>query len=257
MIDPTRDIEQYLALAASLNLRITHVTETHIHADFVSGSRELAARSKATLHLSDEGGDDWRYRLRRRRRRGPAARGRCVRRRPGAGPGDAYAGAHAGARHLPRHRRRGGHRAHRGGDRRLRLRGRRGPPRPAGARGAGRGLDGIGGAHALPEHPALQVAARLSPDLARARRGLGVRQGDERDSPQHRGLRAAVQLGVRRDRRVGVRAPGAGRTARSAEVLRHHEAHQQGGAAPARRPAEARADRAREHRPPCWIAASW
>ncbi len=61
IIDATRDVDQYLALAASLNLRVTHVTETHIHADFVSGSRELAARAKAKLYLSDEGGDDWRY----------------------------------------------------------------------------------------------------------------------------------------------------------------------------------------------------
>ena len=48
VIDPTRDVEQYLALAASLNLRVAHVTETHIHADFVSGSRELAARAGRT-----------------------------------------------------------------------------------------------------------------------------------------------------------------------------------------------------------------
>ncbi|MGH7580749.1 MAG: MBL fold metallo-hydrolase [Gemmatimonadales bacterium] len=61
VIDATRDVEQYLALAASLSLRIAHVTETHIHADFVSGSRELAARAGARLYLSDEGGPDWRY----------------------------------------------------------------------------------------------------------------------------------------------------------------------------------------------------
>jgi hydroxyacylglutathione hydrolase len=61
VIDATRDVDQYLALAASLNLRIAHVTETHIHADFVSGSRELAARAGATLYLSNEGGSDWRY----------------------------------------------------------------------------------------------------------------------------------------------------------------------------------------------------
>jgi hydroxyacylglutathione hydrolase len=61
VIDATRDVDQYLALAASLHLRIAHVTETHIHADFVSGSRELAARAGATLYLSDEGGADWRY----------------------------------------------------------------------------------------------------------------------------------------------------------------------------------------------------
>ena len=61
VIDANRDVDQYLALAASLNLRIAHVTETHIHADFCSGSRELAARAQARLYLSDEGGDDWRY----------------------------------------------------------------------------------------------------------------------------------------------------------------------------------------------------
>jgi hydroxyacylglutathione hydrolase len=61
VVDPNRDIEQYLHAAAEENVRITHVTETHIHADFLSGSRELAMRSGATLLLSDEGGPDWRY----------------------------------------------------------------------------------------------------------------------------------------------------------------------------------------------------
>jgi hydroxyacylglutathione hydrolase len=61
VIDPTRDADQYLALAASYNLRVAHVTETHIHADFCSGSRELAARAHARLYLSGEGGDEWRY----------------------------------------------------------------------------------------------------------------------------------------------------------------------------------------------------
>lgn len=61
VIDPTRDAEQYLAAAAALGLSVRHVTETHIHADFVSGSRELASRAGAALYLSDEGGDDWRY----------------------------------------------------------------------------------------------------------------------------------------------------------------------------------------------------
>jgi hydroxyacylglutathione hydrolase len=61
VIDANRDVDQYLALAASLNLRIAHVTETHIHADFVSGSRELAARTGARLYLSGEGGPDWLY----------------------------------------------------------------------------------------------------------------------------------------------------------------------------------------------------
>jgi hydroxyacylglutathione hydrolase len=61
VIDPNRDAEQYLAMAKSEGVRITHVTETHIHADFVSGSRELAARTGGQLFLSGEGGPDWQY----------------------------------------------------------------------------------------------------------------------------------------------------------------------------------------------------
>ena len=45
VIDPRRDVGAYLALAAQHQLRITHILETHIHADFVSGSRELAAQT--------------------------------------------------------------------------------------------------------------------------------------------------------------------------------------------------------------------
>ncbi len=61
VIDPGRDIDQYLDLAAKENLVITAVTETHIHADFVSGARELAERVGARLYVSDEGGPDWKY----------------------------------------------------------------------------------------------------------------------------------------------------------------------------------------------------
>lgn len=61
VIDPNRDVAAYLALAAAERLRITHVTETHIHADFVSGARELAQQTKARLLLSGEGGPDWQY----------------------------------------------------------------------------------------------------------------------------------------------------------------------------------------------------
>ena len=61
VIDPNRDIDQYLSAAESAGVRIIAVTETHIHADFVSGSRELAARTGAALYLSAEGGPDWQY----------------------------------------------------------------------------------------------------------------------------------------------------------------------------------------------------
>jgi len=61
IIDPNRDIAQYLAAAKAENMRITSVTETHIHADFLSGARELAAAAGATIYLSAEGGPDWLY----------------------------------------------------------------------------------------------------------------------------------------------------------------------------------------------------
>ena len=61
VIDPNRDAEQYIRLAETEGVKITHVTETHIHADFVSGARELADRTGATLYLSDEGDANWKY----------------------------------------------------------------------------------------------------------------------------------------------------------------------------------------------------
>lgn len=61
VIDPKRDVDTYIDIANQNGLRITHITETHIHADFLSGSRELAALTGAPLYLSDEGGTDWPY----------------------------------------------------------------------------------------------------------------------------------------------------------------------------------------------------
>ncbi|MEJ5994502.1 MBL fold metallo-hydrolase [Pedobacter sp. Du54] len=61
VIDAQRDMDVYLKIAAQNNLKITHITETHIHADFLTGSRELAAVTGAQLYLSDEGGADWQY----------------------------------------------------------------------------------------------------------------------------------------------------------------------------------------------------
>ena len=61
VIDPSRSVDQYLDAAAVEGLRIVGSAETHIHADFVSGSRELADRIGAKLYLSDEGPADWKY----------------------------------------------------------------------------------------------------------------------------------------------------------------------------------------------------
>ena len=61
VIDPGRSVDQYLEAAAQEGMRIVGAAETHIHADFVSGSRELADRVGARLYLSDEGPADWKY----------------------------------------------------------------------------------------------------------------------------------------------------------------------------------------------------
>ena len=61
VIDPSRDISKYLEAAQTEDVRIVGITETHIHADFLSGARELAAQTGATLYLSAEGGPDWTY----------------------------------------------------------------------------------------------------------------------------------------------------------------------------------------------------
>jgi hydroxyacylglutathione hydrolase len=61
VIDPERDVDRYIDLAKDNGLRIVATAETHIHADFVSGSRELAERVGAKVYVSDEGDADWKY----------------------------------------------------------------------------------------------------------------------------------------------------------------------------------------------------
>ncbi|MFG6147169.1 MBL fold metallo-hydrolase [Halobacillus sp. B23F22_1] len=61
VIDPARDITPYLTTAKKEDFEITSITETHIHADYLSGSRELAEQTGGKLYLSDEGDDDWKY----------------------------------------------------------------------------------------------------------------------------------------------------------------------------------------------------
>lgn len=61
IVDPARDVDPYLQIAEQNGLKIVAATETHIHADFLSGSRELAKRTGAKLYLSDEGDENWKY----------------------------------------------------------------------------------------------------------------------------------------------------------------------------------------------------
>ncbi|HTU46743.1 MAG TPA: rhodanese-like domain-containing protein [Bryobacteraceae bacterium] len=56
VVDPQRDVDQYLEAAAQHGLRIAHVIETHLHADFVSGHSELAERTAAQIYLGEGSG---------------------------------------------------------------------------------------------------------------------------------------------------------------------------------------------------------
>ena len=56
VVDPQRDVELYLAAAAQQGAAIRHIVETHLHADFVSGHKELAARTGAKIYIGAEAG---------------------------------------------------------------------------------------------------------------------------------------------------------------------------------------------------------
>ena len=55
VIDPRRDIQIYLDTAKSMGLRITHVLETHLHADFISGHLDLAEKTGAKIYAPKSG----------------------------------------------------------------------------------------------------------------------------------------------------------------------------------------------------------
>lgn len=61
VMDPARDIAPYERVAKQEGLTIIAAAETHIHADYLSGAREIAERFAAKLYLSDEGDKNWKY----------------------------------------------------------------------------------------------------------------------------------------------------------------------------------------------------
>ncbi|EJS46848.1 hypothetical protein ICG_05438 [Bacillus cereus BAG1X1-3] len=61
VIDPGRYIEQYIEFAKKEGMEVIAAAETHIHADFLSGSRKLSHLYNANLYVSDEGDIDWKY----------------------------------------------------------------------------------------------------------------------------------------------------------------------------------------------------
>ena len=56
VVDPQRDVELYLKAAADHGVKIRHIFESHLHADFVSGHRELAARTGAAIYMGAQAG---------------------------------------------------------------------------------------------------------------------------------------------------------------------------------------------------------
>src|SRR4051812_46526985 len=54
VVDPQRDVDIYLKAAHEQNLKITHILETHLHADFVSGHIELAERTGAKIYIGEK-----------------------------------------------------------------------------------------------------------------------------------------------------------------------------------------------------------
>jgi len=59
VVDPMRDVDVYLEIARAEGFELVAVAETHIHADFLSGARELADRAGTLVYVSAEGGTDW------------------------------------------------------------------------------------------------------------------------------------------------------------------------------------------------------
>ena len=56
VVDPQRDVELYLKAAEQHGVTIRHIFESHLHADFVSGHKELAARTGATIYMGAQAG---------------------------------------------------------------------------------------------------------------------------------------------------------------------------------------------------------
>ncbi len=61
IVDPERDVDRYLKIATENNFKITASADTHIHADYLSGVRELVEHHDVTAYLSVEGGSDWQF----------------------------------------------------------------------------------------------------------------------------------------------------------------------------------------------------
>jgi glyoxylase-like metal-dependent hydrolase (beta-lactamase superfamily II) len=81
VIDPQRDVDIYLEASARLNAKIKYIIETHVHADFVSGHRELAERTGAHIYMGlgrTRSFFTWRWRTATRSSSATARSGSCT-----------------------------------------------------------------------------------------------------------------------------------------------------------------------------------
>jgi glyoxylase-like metal-dependent hydrolase (beta-lactamase superfamily II) len=228
VIDPNRDADQYLKAAEAEGVRIAHITETHIHADFLSGSRELAARTGGTLYVSDEGDAAWKYAF--------ADEPRVKRIKDGdtITVGNVRLDVMHTPGHTPEHVS-------------FLVTDCEGASEPIAAATGDFLFVGDVGRPDLLERAAnvkgtMESGAKtlfaslrrfesqpgLAADLAGARRRVRLREGNQRDSAEHARVRAPLQLGVQARQRGELCHQRARRPAGSAEVLRRDEAAEQG-----------------------------
>jgi Zn-dependent hydrolases, including glyoxylases len=199
VVDPRRDVQDYLDDAAASGLSIDYVIETHVHADFLSGHLELAAATGATIVYGEAADVHFPHRKVGRRRAHPARPGR-----PGV-PGHPRAHARVGLHRGVGVTRRG--RAVRRADRRHPVhRGRR-PSGPAGRAGTEPGVHGP---------PAVPVAAHQPAHPARRHPGVpahgagsacGKNLSPRRRRPSASSAAATTRCGWARPRTSWPRSP--------------------------------------------------
>ena len=229
VVDPRRDVDEYLDEAAALGLTIRWVIETHLHADFVSGHRELAERTGATIVIGARAGATFPHRAARDGDRIPV--GRLVLRDPGD------AGAH------PRQHLRGGDRprgltrpAH-GPHRRHALRGRRGPSGPG--RGPGLLHRGDGGDALRLAPPQASPSSRRGGGVSGPRGGVPVRAQHLPGELLHDRRAASLERGAPGHAPGRVRALGDHRSAGDPPSLRPGRGQEPRGSGVSRRPSDA------------------
>ena len=61
LVDPMRDVDRYLSIAEEENLKIIAAAETHIHADYLSGAREMAERFGFKIYAGNSPDEEWKF----------------------------------------------------------------------------------------------------------------------------------------------------------------------------------------------------